>query len=239
MVKTLRDAPRAVQLRKMKDIQLWRKLAKQHKEEPLTIAQLRDCYPNASQRTLYRRKEELDQWTDSDSEESPQPQYYTAAAEVRAPAFIHRNRNRQAMPAQLELKFARHIQNNIDAKWRPVTTKFMQQEAYLFWQKHMYKPTTRLNEPPKFSKGWCQRVKWRHRLFSGKTHMVKKVKESEVQDIENGKITLALQIEEAVDKYGADCVLNMDETPVDLAECPGKAMGDKNVRERSVQIYTW
>lgn len=55
MGKNLRDSGRAVNLRKKREIELFRMLAKMNKQSPLSISQLQTYYPKASQRTLYNR----------------------------------------------------------------------------------------------------------------------------------------------------------------------------------------
>src|SRR4051812_47897395 len=87
------------------------------------------------------------------------------------------------------------------------------------------------------SDGWISRFKSRNHFNRGTPQIKKKVKESVKKDYEDMKYTYVCEVEEAVEKYGSACVLNMDETPCKIVEMPRVGWGIKG--EDKLQVYTW
>ena len=67
--------------------------------------------------------------------------------------------------------------------------------------------------------------------------MVRKVNESVKQDLDSLKHEYVCRVEEAVEVCGADCVINMDETPAKLCEAP--TVGWKSYNSKKLVIGTW
>ena len=136
------------------------------------------------------------------------------------------------------MEFANHMRGVCRSRYLPVTKSLIKSEARLWWM-HLHPRAARSLTPFSASDGWVQRFKWRHGFCTGKTQVGKKIKESEKADIFNMMITYSLEIEQAVHKYGAECVLNMDETPCELVEVPHKSWGMKQENDREVVICSW
>jgi hypothetical protein len=121
---------------------------------------------------------------------------------------------------------ASSLHNTIDSAYRLVTSKQVRVEAIKYWNQ-LHPHPHRSTKPFNASDGWIQRFKRRHNFCRGKPKMVRKIPQSKKQDYEEMKYHFICYVEEAINKYGPDLVLNMDETPCKTVECPTQAWGSK------------
>jgi hypothetical protein len=157
---------------------------------------------------------------------------------LSSPMYMKRNVHRQAFTPEQEKILAGNIRNTIESGYRLVTTEIVREEARKYWEElHLHDRGTRTYRAFHASDGWIQRFKGRNGFCRMKPKMVKKIKFSQQQDVESKKLDYMCEVEEAVEKYGADCVLNMDETPAKCCEMPTSGWANRGMDNLS--ILTW
>jgi hypothetical protein len=83
---------------------------------------------------------------------------------------------------------------------------------------------TRSTPPFKASDHFVTRFKRRQRLSSHRTAVVHESKAELARDMELEKIAFVVEVRDAIERYGAAMVFNMDETPVSLLDAPVTAV---------------
>lgn len=225
MTTSKRDSPRAVARRRQMLERQWKILFQE--AEVLPLNQVLKLNPGIKKSTFYERMKKAKQ----------QKQATNNAAIT--PTFIKKNVHKQIFTEEQELLLAQNVKQILEAKYRIVEKEAIRGMAIDYYkQLHPHECNTRKTGPNfTASDGWIQRFKARHEICSRKPRMVKKVKASQADDVFNDQVTLALQIEEAVRKYGADYVLNMDESPCWTCEIPQHGWATKE--SGKCEVLTW
>ena len=87
------------------------------------------------------------------------------------------------------------------------------------------------------SDGWLIRFKGRHGFCRRKPKPVKKRKESMREDDSDKKLDFVAQLEEALNNYSHDVIVNMDETPGHTVEFPNTGWFIEE--DQNLEISTW
>jgi hypothetical protein len=219
-------SPRAVQSRRVKNMQQWEQIFKE-------IIILGSCtaaaklHPGITVRTIQRRY-------------NIYKRRQTTEKHLPDPSIDHRGEADLIFTPQQELLLANNIRAIIDSKSKPVTKETFRHLAIDYYRYvHPAQRCTRTigMTPFRASDGWIQRFKARHQFSSRQLYPVKKVKESVKNDLYNAKLDYVCEIEEAVQQYGLDCVLNFDECPAKTCEIPKKSWGYKGQTKN--HVATW
>lgn len=200
------NSPRSVRRRRAVEASTWRTIFKE--AENFGIPLVAKLNPDIPQRTLYRKIKLYKQAKNNGSTELN---------------FLQKNVHKQSMTPQQEIILADGVEKVIDEGKHVVTNTLVRKIAARLYDE--FYPNNRLTRDGtkrsfKVSNGWICRFKARHDFLRRKPKHVKKVKESEKKDRENMKYDFVCLIQDAVDKYGPDCVMNMDETPAWCRELP-------------------
>lgn len=221
------DSARAVYQRRRRAVDAWRVLQQQI---PLhTPTQLQQLHPEISRATLFRRIA-VARAIDANT---PSPD---ACHPVSLPSFLTRNAHQQVFTVQQEATLADNIRNIVDSKYRVVNKTIIRKMAVDYY--HLLHPRA-ARSMRQFSapSAWIHRFKVRHGFCRSKIKVVRKIKESKKEDYEQMKYEYVCHVEEAVQKYGGDRVINMDETPANVCEMP--LTGWKPKENAKLVIGTW
>jgi hypothetical protein len=184
--------------------------------------------PEISERTIQRR---FKRWK---SEQNNQLEPHQCLSTIN-----NYGKHSQSFTPEQELVLAANIHSIINSHVELVsyqTVRAMAIDYYNFI--HSKDRTTRSVGivPFKASNGWIERFKARHGFIKRKPKIKKKITEHQILTHENDLITYSLMIEEAVNKYGADYVMNMDETPAKICEQP--LSGWSNIDNDNLEIIS-
>lgn len=217
------NSPRSIRRRRAVESSTWRNIFKEAENFPIPL--VAKLNPEIPQRTLYRKIK----------------QYKQAKADGSTDLnFLQKNVHKQIMTPEQEIVLADEITKLID-EGKHVVTKYLvkriAQRVYDEFYPNNCSTRGAMKRSFKVSNGWICRFKVRHDFLRRKPEHIKKIKESEKKDRENLKYDFVCLIEEAVDKYGPDCVMNMDETPAWCRELP--ASGWTTRKRKHCKTESW
>lgn len=208
------DSPRSIRRRRAIQASTWRNIFKEAESFPIPL--VAKLNPDIPQRTLYRKIKQYKEAKNNGSTELN---------------FLKKNVHKQSMTPEQEIILAAEITKVIDEGKHVVTKTLVRRIAGRLYDE--FYPNNRLTRDGfkhsfKISNGWICRFKARHDFLRRKPKHVKKVKTSELKDREDSKYEFVCLIEDAIDKYGSDCVMNMDETPAWCRELPSSGWTTRN-----------
>jgi hypothetical protein len=129
-----------------------------------------------------------------------------------------RGNQKRIFSHQQEKQFATHILSICDAQAEIVTSSYVKKEAHKFYR--TFHPSVTRTYAPVFSNGWISGFKARNNIPSRPTRIISRQKVLAVPDLEERLVLYSCQVLEAVQKYGAHRVVNMDETPTRIVQVP-------------------
>lgn len=139
----------------------------------------------------------------------------------------------QTFTPEEEKQFADHIRNLMESKIEVVDKPWIKENAIKFYLKiHRQHRNTRSSTdviPFRASDGWVDNFKARNNFNKSIPKVVQRLsatKRGIYVDVDQLQFEVCVQVMEAIDKYGLDCVLNFDETPAAVIEKPRTCWGD-------------
>jgi hypothetical protein len=142
-----------------------------------------------------------------------------------------RGTHKRIFTHQEEKKFADNIKAICNAQAEIVTKEFVRQEA-ADYHEFLHRRTLR-SHTPHFSDGFISGLKYRHKIPSRPTKIIRRQTVLAHPDLEEQLVLYSCRVLEAVEKYGAHRVVNMDETPTRIVQVPrtGWACSEKGYAE--------
>lgn len=143
-----------------------------------------------------------------------------------------RNREKQIFTLEEEKRFAAHIRNIMSSGIEIVDKYWIRRESIKYYR-GIRTPArnTRGNDVIPFtaSDGWIDSFKKRNGFNKSAPKVVQRIsaeKNGETIDHDHLQFNLCIEVMEAIQKYGLECVLNFDETPASVCEKPKSCWGN-------------